>query len=202
MKHMMGLLTLLVVLIFASPAHSVPIIDITGGTGGQLAINGSQATGVGISLNLMTVTGAPANNLPYSISAVLNFDTLANEFVVTGDIPSLEISGARLLWGTFSKYFNIDFTPLGGAITASGVDQKNADLLAVLGLPADQQWEFFGFGIAFNLNPGKPYRVVYSHIINTAIEGTPSVSVPEPTSLFLLGTGLLALAGISRKRAT
>jgi hypothetical protein len=201
MKNMMGLLTLFVVLVFAAPARSSPIIDLrtgTTGAGGTLTIApDGNVTGTNIPLGLIEIAGmgSPYDGVYGLTSTVLNFDTQANVITVTGAIPSFSITSTELLRGSFTSFSIAWETPTMGGFNGTGPDNKSEDLLTYLGLSPNQPFEFFGFTLGFSgAGSGSPYTVISTDIVNTA--------VPEPASLLLLGTGLLALASFSRKRET
>lgn len=99
----------------------------------------------------------------------------------TGTISNLTITGA----GTAS-----------GTINFTDSDTKNTALLTALGLSLTQQFNLNSFTEAFSTaspsGTGNPYTTTSSDTQNTA--------VPEPASLFLMGSGLLAMGILLRKK--
>jgi hypothetical protein len=83
-------------------------------------------------------------------------------------------------------------------MNAYGTDVKNSDLLETLGISTEWPWGFFGWSLVAE-NPEMPTNGEPSTgvAISTDIRNT---QVPEPTSLLLLGTGLIGLGIIARRR--
>ena len=204
-----GLLMLL-----ATPAFSAAILDFStgnAGTGGTITKSDGNATGMNLPIDVLVVTRTLAKDGTYDVdgsvagstavgplydgsSGSLDFNTLSNTITITGSIPYLGIVNdtTSLLSGSFSS-FTITANGYIGSIAAAGPDTKSPDLLAVLGIPSDTQFALFGFSIGINsLGTGSPYTAISSDIVNTEL--------PGPASLFLLGTGMLALAGAARRK--
>lgn len=201
-----------VMAMMAAPASAATVIDFaTGGAGigGAVSWDGTNVFGSGVPIgNVTIVTDSGVNVYDVFGSASgssggnygsLDFNTAASTMSITGCIPGLGI-GSLGPNGTCAETLlagNVmGFTPgPQGLLSAFGLDTKHDGLMAAVGLPSGFPFEYFGFSLATsNLNPnGTP-----GSAISTDIRNTP---VPEPATMILLGSGLLAAFRARRRTA-
>ncbi|MGE0865844.1 MAG: PEP-CTERM sorting domain-containing protein [Vicinamibacterales bacterium] len=214
---MLGVAALATILM-AAPASAATVIDFqTGlaGEGGTISWDGTNLIGDNIPIGAVSVSNAPTNNGVYLVNGLvpaqggglygsLSFNTSADNNFITlmGCIPGLTVgtvddSGnctqpVALMDGTIQSYYEDGST--NGLIGAFGNDTKNTQLLEAIGFPTDLPWQFFGFSLTTGgLNPdGTPVSVISTDVRNTA--------VPEPATMMLLGTGLLAAFRARRRQ--
>ena len=200
----------------ASPARATAILTFSTGTapaGGTVTITGANAVGANIPINLLSVTGAPANNGAYDLSgpavapvldlngsASLSFDTAAGTISIFGDVPALGILVSEtLLSGTI---LGTTVTP--GAATnlviSTGTDVKSANLLLALGLNPAQPFQFLDVEISLANLAATPGCVPSSNCGPVVSSLLSNVSVRQPFSLLLVGAGLMVFAVTMRMR--
>jgi hypothetical protein len=202
----------------AAPASAVTIIDFaTGsgtGSGGNVYMSGSGYIGEDIPIGRLLVEGAPMGNGDYDVRGTafgnvggniygdLDFNTNTGDISITGCVPGLVGASAGatscdsvelLLAGTITQY--IDPLGLNNFVAMAALDFKNAELLSNLGLDPNTPFALTGSvqtGFPFGQGAGAGQAAVSTDVVNTAI--------PEPATMMLLGTGLLAAFRARRKQ--
>ncbi|MBY0496302.1 MAG: PEP-CTERM sorting domain-containing protein [Cyanobacteria bacterium] len=204
------------VVLMAATAQAAPVIDFqTGlaGEGGTISWDGTNLIGSNIPIGAVNITGAPTGNGVFTVSGTAAgtgrggpFGSLAfntnpdNNFItLTGCIPGLSVGlnangncdPIDLLTGSFTGFTGGS----NGLLVASGADFKAEELMDAINWSTTLPWEFFGFSMTTRgLDPdGTPGVVISTDIRNTA--------VPEPATMMLLGTGLLAAFRARRRQA-
>ncbi len=216
----MSMRTMVVALIlavaFSGAALANPIIDFgTGslGAGGTISWAGGTAplVGSGILIGVVAGVNTPSNAGGHTVtSGTLNFSTGSfasfsggtytfnggGTFTITGGVPdALIANGTTLMSGSFTSA-----TMSSGTVNlflGNGTDTKDPTLVAFFGLTPGIPFMFSGFSITTGSVPSGSASAFSTTAFSTDISNT---ALPEPGTITLLGTGLLALAGLVRRQ--
>jgi hypothetical protein len=152
--------------------------------------NGVTLTCAGCLLAFTTgnLTGTNATNWFFGAGGAIS---------IIGGIPALALpAGTNLLLGSFH---NAQVTAAGATFKvtiATFVDQKDETLAGYYGLAGFPSWDG-NLNLSFNAAGLPPNAFTSSSVLSGDVVNTP---VPEPASVILLGTCLLGVTALIRKR--
>ena len=198
-------------LFLVSSASAATLIDFrdsdASSVGGVIQYSGGNAVGSGIGIGQVYITGAPANNGFYDVTGnnsgfgELAFNTNTGVITVSGCVADLGVGTGGggcdpvvLMSGIMASFTANPNNGVVGVVQFAGDDFKHEDLLEAIGLSAGLPFSFFGFDIT---TPADPNGNATSFSLDVANTFTP---VPEPTTMMLLGTGLLAAFRARRRQ--
>lgn len=203
----------------STSAMAATIIDFRNGfaaAGGEITFDGTNVVGNNLPIGVVEILGAPTNNGVYDVTGLvanstgfygdLDFNTTSGSDFITimGCIPGLGVgtfladgtctAPVALLSGEITSYQTGEQGGL-GIVSVIGPDAKHADLLAAIGLAPNTPFELFGFALLTG-----PLGQTPQKSISTDIRNSEMAPIPEPATMMLLGTGLLAAFKARRKQ--
>jgi len=176
--------------------------------GGEISLIPTSEGCIGSDIILDTIYAydAPINSgVDLSIvNGRLNFSTETNVFTITGSVPELGIESGVLLSGNFNSlagwgwtiepYLNNGEEVYNSHFEGYGIDVKNSILEEFYGL-SGFDWVFTTKVSAF----GNIFDEIPLGVFQASINNNPA-PVPEPSTIVLMGLGLVGLAGLGRKK--
>jgi hypothetical protein len=198
-----------VVLSFSpGPARAAPYLafgmDANHPPTASISYAGGAAPLIGVDISVDGVTGI---NTPLNNGATLPFVGALN--FATGPFIGSDSTHWVFNGGGSINLTADSITVLGGTFSIAAVENKGGDSQVAFGVFSDEKWgpltDFYGlpttdyqglFYLNFSAEGSPPDSFRSLAVLDGVIVNTP---VPEPTTMILIGSGLIGLVGLRRK---
>lgn len=172
--------------------------------GYEVAVQFSLSGPVFVSTIDLSLESYPGDSMDLDLVNSLTAPTMDDEFTITGGAgyPFIGHSvtlNSDLAAGTYYLILSAS----SGAVEIDEWEGSDGTLIQNAGTVTNGQWISSDDGATwtlFNNSVGSCVQYPSCYVGIFAVNGTPGAATPEPSTLFLLGTGLLAMAAYCRRR--